>query len=254
MQPQEPTTPGIVPPNQPFQPYPIQPGVPPPTPGVIPSPPKKHHPWVLIISLTLVIILFFVAASIAIWAFMSRQDYKDNSDKKAAAAASIAVQQEDSSKEKEFLEREKQPYKTYSGPETYGSLSITYPKTWSAYVVQTDRSSIPIDGYLHPNFVPGSQSGTAFALRIQVTSQSYDTEMKQFEGKVKTGTLKVSPVVLKNVPNVTGSRVEGEINIGQKDVMVLLPLRDKTIKISTESQDYVKDFDGVILPNFKFVP
>jgi len=36
--------------------------------------------------------------------------------------------------------------------------------------------------------------------------------------------------------------------------MILLPLRDKTLKISTESQQFVGDFDNIILANLKFVP
>jgi hypothetical protein len=33
-----------------------------------------------------------------------------------------------------ILEREKYPYKTFSGPEDYGKLTFEYPKTWSVYI------------------------------------------------------------------------------------------------------------------------
>lgn len=242
--------------NQPFQPYPIQPGVVPPTPGVMPKIPRqrRHHPWGLIISLILTILLLMGAVGFGVWAFMSQQDYKNNSDQKSAAAVQIAVQQESTRKDKEFVELEKKPLKAYQGPEPYGSLIIKYPKTWGAYVIEANRSSKPVEAYFHPNYVPGIDSGTAFALRLQISNQAYAQEMKQFDAKVKAGKLKVSPYTPKNVPGLVGSRVEGEINTGQKDVMILLPLRDKTIKLSTEAEQFVGDFDKIILENFTFVP
>lgn len=215
---------------------------------------KRPRSLGMIIALAVVTLLFFGALGFGIWAYMSRADYKNNSDKKAAAAAEIAVQKESSRKDAEFVEKEKNPLQIYAGPAAFGTLDISYPKTWSAFVTESDKANIPIDGYFHPNFVPGVNSGTAFALRLQVTSQPYDQEMKQFDGKVKAGKVKISAFSAKNVAGVTGSRVEGEINTGQQGVMILLPLRDRTIKLSTESQQFVGDFNSIILENLKFVP
>ncbi|HUP26634.1 MAG TPA: hypothetical protein VM124_03260 [Candidatus Limnocylindrales bacterium] len=242
-------------PDQQYQQYQQYAQPPGPPPGMMAAnSAKRHHPWGLIISLILFVLLFLGASSFGVWAYMGRQQYKNETDKITAKAVEVAIQQEDSKKDNEFLEREKTPLKTYQGPAAYGSLDISYPKTWAGYVIQTDRASIPVDGYFHPNYVPGVQSGTAYALRIQVTSQSYEQEMRQFEGKVKAGKATVKAYAPKNVPGVAGSRVDGEINNGQKDSMVLLPLRDKTIKISTESQEFVGDFDKIVLENLKFVP
>lgn len=242
-------------PNQPYQQYAYPPGMPPQnTNNMQPQSAPKGHPWGLIIGLVIFVLLTLVAASFGIWAFAERQNYKDNSDKISAKAVAVEIQKEDTKKDNEFLEREKSPLKTYVGPDTYGSISLSYPKTWAAYVVQTDAGQIPIDGYLHPGFVPGVQSGTAFALRVQVVNRPYDLELKQFEGKVKSGKVTVAAYVPKNVSGVTGSRINGEINMGQKDAMVLLPVRDKTIEISTQSQQFLGDFENIILANLKFVP
>lgn len=239
-------------PNQQYQQYAQPPG---PPPGLMPAhSARRHHSWGLILALAVFVLLFLGAAGFGIWAFNSRGQYKNQSDKITEKAVAAAVQQEATKKDNEFTEKEKFPLKAYQGPDTYGSLDISYPKTWAAYVVQTDRAATPIDGYFHPNYVPGTNSGTAYALRVQVTSQAYEQEMKQFEGKVKAGKVVVSAYAPKNVQGVTGSRVQGEITPGQKDVMILLPLRDKTVKISTESQDFLKDFDDIILANLKFVP
>ncbi len=56
---------------------------------------------------------------------------------------------QEGSKDNEFIVREKQPLQTYTGPSAFGSISVKYPKTWSAYVDETN-SSTPVDGYFHP--------------------------------------------------------------------------------------------------------
>lgn len=259
MQPQQtngqvPSSPQLFPP---YQGPPVQPGVPMPgVPGqpvpVVPS--RRRHHWGFIITIIVLTLLLLSAIGFAIWAYAGMIDYKDNSDQKSAKAVAIAVQKEDSKKDKEFLEKEKQPLKTYLGPETYGGLSIQYPKTWSGFVTQTDKGSTPIDGYFYPNVVPGIQGGTNFALRAQVSSQSYDVEMKNMEARVKSGKVTAAPAVLPNVPGVNGTRFTGEVNQGQKSVLVVFPLRDKTIKIWTETPEFLNDFDTIILPNFKFTP
>ena len=215
---------------------------------------RKGHAWGLIIALVIFIILFSGAAGFAAWAYAGRQDYKNNVDQKVNAAVTIAKQQTATEKDKEFVEKEKNPFKEYKGPSNFASIDIMYPKTWSAFVTENDKSTIPVDGYFHPSWVPGTQSGTAFALRVQVTNQAYDQELRQFESKTKAGKVKVSPYKAPKVPDILGTRVEGEVNNGQQDVMILFPVRDKTLKISTESPQFVDDFDGIIMANLTFSP
>lgn len=240
-------------PNQQYQQYSQPPGMPPVAPLTANSG-KHHKPWGLIIALILFVLLFISALGFGFWAYSGRQQYKNEADKITAKAVAVAKLEEATKKDSEFTEKEKNPYKKYEGPDTYGGLDIVYPKTWSAYVVQADRTGTPVDGYFHPGHVPDIKSETAFALRVQVTSQSYEHEMKQFEGKVKSGKVKVTAYAPKNVAGVVGSRVEGEIRNGQKNTMVLIPIRDKTIKLSTESPQFAADFENIILANLKFTP
>ena len=207
----------------------------------------------LIVSVVLGVLLL-AALIFGIWAFNERGTYKNKTDQIVAKEVELAKQQTSDQKDKEFVEKEKNPLKEYKGPATYGSLSVQYPKTWSAYVDEAGRGNLPISGYFHPNFVPGLNSGTAFALRIEVVGSAYDTEVKAFEPKVKAGKVKVTPYTAIKVPGATGSKIEGEINQGQKGIMVLFPLRDKTIKISTQTEAFAKDFNDIILANLTFVP
>lgn len=215
---------------------------------------KKHTSLGLIITLVLFVLLFLGAAGFGLWAFSERGKFKNDADKIVAREVTLAEQKVSTAKDAEFTEKEKIPTKTYKGPATFGSIEVSYPKTWSAFITESGQGATPIDAYLHPDFVPGIQSGTSFALRVEVIQKSYDSEMKQFEGKVKSGKVTVTPFRAELVADVLGARVEGEINQGQKNIMVLFPIRDKTLKISTESETFYGDFNTIILKTLKFVP
>lgn len=207
----------------------------------------------------IVLLVIFVLTSIGLGIFVfmvsaERDDYKNNSDKKVAAAVEVARQQVSDEKEKEFLEREKNPYKEYKGPSAFGSVSIIYPRTWAAAIDETGKGTSPVDGLMHPNFVPSVNSGTAYALKIEVLERNYAEVLGQFESESKKGTVRVSPFKAAKVPEVLGARVDGEIGRGLDGSMVVFPLRDKTISVSTQSQQFIGDFNNIILPNLLFIP
>lgn len=215
---------------------------------------KTDEQGSLLVPFILALLLFFAAAGFGVWAYMSRQDYKNNTGQKVAAAVAVAKRETSSAKDNEFVAKEKLPLKTYNGPAAYGSLSLQYPKTWSAYVIEGMTSSQAVDGYFHPGFVPDITGTTAFALRIQVTADSYDQELAQYDVLTKNGQVKASPYQLPRVATVSGVRIDGAISNNKTGSIVLLPLRDKTLKIWTESNSFVDDFNNNILPNLTFSP
>jgi len=209
----------------------------------------------LIVPLVIVTVLFIAAALWAVSIYGKEQDYKNNSDKKVAAAVNVATKATATAKDNEFVEKEKQPLRTYQSPSTSGSVVIMYPKTWSAFVTENSaQGTAPIDGYFHPSFVPGLQSGTDFALHIQVLAQSYDTIMQQWSSKLRTGKVKITPFRAAKVPAVLGSRVDGEIDTNKQGSVVILPMRDKTLVLTTQSPAFENDFNNNILPNLNFTP
>lgn len=220
------------------------------------SPKTPHSGRVNLIVLVVFSILLLATIIFGIWAYSSMLDYKNNSDKKASQAVKVAEQKLSSQKDNEFAEKEKKPYKTYKGPETYGSITFEYPKTWSGYVNQiASGSSQAVDGYFYPDIVPGLATGSSYALRLQVVNQTYAVALSQFDAKVKTGKIAAKAFRAKNVPDTLGAQVDGEIfsNI-TKGSLVALPLRDKTILLWTESDRFSNDFSSIILPSLTFIP
>lgn len=213
----------------------------------------------VVISLIFAILFLIAAVVFGAWAFMSRQDYKDNVDAKISDAVVIAKQQESTAKDKQFVEKEKNPLRIYKSPDAFGGVTIAYPKTWSAYVAEVSSTSgnggTPVDGYFNPSFVPSvSDTNSIFALRLKVLGQPYATVLSQFTSLQKAGKLKISPYALPKVPSVIGVRVTGTLPGNKTGSMVILPLRSQTIELWSEGSQHQNDFDNIILPNASFLP
>jgi hypothetical protein len=203
-------------------------------------------------------ILLIISLVFGIWSFKQMQDYKDSSNNKVTAAVDEAKKSQ--AAQSQFSELLKSPYKSFHGSPTYGSVSFNYPKSWSAYV-DTENTSEPINGYFHPNEVPGTQSKTAYALRVELVNTDYAQLLQQYNSQITSSTLTAKayvPPKMKGVANVgAGTYFTGQINTQdstQQGYLVAIKVRDKTLQIYTESKDYAKDFNDVVLASLKYAP
>lgn len=212
---------------------------------------------ILLVPLILTSVLLVATMAFGFWAFSSRQDYKNNSDKKAAAAADESKKATQEADAARYFKEAKNPLKTYTGPAAFGSVTLQYPKTWSAYIAEarTTQSSMPVNGYYHPNIVPDTTNlENSFALRIQVVAQPYATVLAPFTSLAQEGKVAVQPFTLAKVPTVVGTRITGQIESNKQGSMVVFPLRNLTLKVWTQSADFLPDFNDIILPNLSFAP
>lgn len=209
---------------------------------------------VLLVPVILLSLFFIGSAVFAYWAFNSRQDYKNNVDEKIAAAQLVTKKETQNADAKTYAEQAKSPLTSYNGPSAYGTVVAKYPKTWSAYVV-TSTGDPALDAYFNPGYVPNTSDQTnTYALRVQVTTSTYDSVVQQFASQVKSGTVTLGAYSLPKVPGVVGSIVKGQLTTSKQGTMVILPLRNMTLKIWNESGGTAADFTNYVLPNFTFAP
>ncbi len=204
----------------------------------------------LVIPLVISVILILGLAGFGLWSYVSYVDQRDNVDETVAAAVVKAEAAKTVELEAEFEAREKIPNKTYQANNTVGSIFITYPKTWSGYIDEETTGSTPLDAYFHPDFVPDS-SNVAYALRVTVEERDYNREVEGYQKDVERGDLTVAPIT---ISGENGLRFDGEIDNDIFGAIVLLPLRDKTIKIWTESEVYLDDLTETVLENLTYEP
>lgn len=221
---------------------------------------KKHnqtgavHASVLVAALMSV--LFVFALTFAFIMLMAKQDLSTNMDKKVATQVAAETKVIEAQKEAELAEKEKSPTKVYNGPSTLASVTFNYPKTYSAYVSEstTSTSGTPVAGYFYPNIVPKDDKSVSYALRLEIVSTAYDALVKTFDASLKAGKVTVKAFRATAVPDTLGVRIDGEIATGKQGSLILLPARDKTIKLWTEGKDYIADFNTYVVPSLSFVP
>lgn len=208
---------------------------------------------VLIIPM-IVLVLFVIALSFSTgWFYLKYNDYYRNSQSKINEAVTQATQEQKILLEADFQEQFKKPYKNYTAPATASSISITFPKTWSAYVVEKQASSgASLDGYMHPNFIPDTKNkNNKFALRFTLETKTYASQVEDYQKIIEKGEAKSKSY---KINGVKGVWIEGLIETDTYDYMVMLPVRDKTLKIWTEGNTQLKDFTDIILSNLSFSP
>ena len=212
--------------------------------------------------LTIVILVILLIAAIGFggWAFSKMQDYKNNSDKKAAIAVAEAKKVQAAQLQAQFDEQSKLPTKTYKGSPTYGSITFNYPRTWSAYV-DTSSSSEPINGYFHPDVVPGLGDKPAYALRVELVNTDYSQVLQSMANSISQGDVTAKayvPPKMQGTANVAaGTYLSGHINSQdqtQLGNMLVIKVRDKTLQIYSESASFDSDFNNTVLASLTFVP
>lgn len=210
-------------------------------------------------SIVLIFLVLLLVAALIFggWAYAKMLDYKNNTDKKIDKAVAAKSQQLQAQAQNAFDAVNTYEYK---GLSTYGSVSFRYPKTWSAYIDTTNQSE-PINGYFMPGIVPGINSKTAYALRVELVQTDYSQLMQQFQSYIQQGMMTAKayvPPKLNGAANVQpGTLLSGQVNLAdasQKGTMLVIKVRDKTLEISTQSTDYLNDFNGIILPSLTFNP
>jgi len=215
---------------------------------------KLNQDGSLVVPLAVTVVVLFVTIAFGAWAFMGRQDYKNNVDDKVAAAVAVAKVEEGKKKDAEFAESSKSPYKTFiSGSSATGNLSFQYPKTWSAYATTSTDNDTIFDSYFYPDVIPGLEK-TSFPLRVAVINGEYKDTLAKYAEDIKSGDTSSVAYRPDKVQSALGVILTGKIDQDKSGVAVLLPLRDKTIKIWTENDSYANDFKTVILPSVNFAP
>jgi hypothetical protein len=200
-------------------------------------------------------VAFIAALAFGVWAFIGMQENKSDLEDKISAASSVAVKKAEEQKEIEFTEREKSPFKNYVGSQVIGSLTFSYPKSWSVYKEEGGERGTVFDFFAHPEAIPSIQDDASIvAFRVQLSSDAYASVAGGYTQQTEDNAVTIVAYKPSNVAGAeTGIKVTGEIFSGKKGTLIILPLRDKTLQFWTESDQYLNDFDK-ILSSINFVP
>ncbi|MDO4781200.1 MAG: hypothetical protein Q4A34_02320 [Candidatus Saccharibacteria bacterium] len=195
-------------------------------------------------------VLFIIAAALAIWMYMAFSEAKANVDTKVQLAKAEAKREQAEADQKEFDERYKNPRIEFVGPSEYGRVSFMYPKIWSVYVDKDGTDRGDYRAYLHPSTVPPvGNRASRFALRLEILNKDFDKVLKGYESLLKKGDVTSSSVEFNGNAS---TRLDGAFSKELRGSVVLMKVRDKTIRFSTDADTFKPDFKTV-LDTVKFV-
>ena len=198
---------------------------------------------VVIVILSLLSLAFI---GLFIWMFLQYNDASTDLENKISVAVSEARDEQNMKNEAEFLEREKEPYKNFSGPIDYGELSFKYPKTWSIYIEKDAVNGGDFKAYFNPIQVDPVSKDTINALRVTIRTDDFETVVKEYEKAMnkKDSNLKVGTIT---VNGVVGNIYTGTIpNTDLSGYIVVFKIRDKAVIMQTDSVLFKADFDKLI--------
>lgn len=143
-----------------------------------------------------------------------------------------------------FDEERQSPYRRYEAPDIYGDITVRFPKNWNLYVQDDSEKATEIDLYMNPDFIR-IQAGvdTVYAFRMQLNDELFDEQNQNFAEAARDGDLKASSIT---VSGLEGVLYDGEIAKGHEGLLAVLPYRDKTLVLWTESRQYADEFTQIL--------
>lgn len=199
----------------------------------------KRHSWVETVALVFACLIAITFAGLFIWKYMEWDSVKTDVDGQIDAAVAIAVSENTTKLENEFTEREKYPYKTFSGPADYGSLSFEYPKTWNVYIAKDAATGGDFEAYFNPGEVQPVSTTTINALRVTIQNQSFDSVVRSYDNAIKNGTLSIST---RNIGSAVANIYTGQITRDMRGVIAIFKIRDKTVTLRTDAELFADEF------------
>ena len=201
------------------------------------------------VGLIVVSLLAVLFIGLFIWMWVKWNDAITNVKGKVDVAVAEAKNELQTKLESEFEEKEKYPYKVFTGPTDLGELSFEYPKTWSLYVQSNASRGGDYAAYLNPGQVNVVQDDTVMALRVSIKGTLFDQAISDFAEKVRSGDMTLSTTVVNgNNVNVYTGKMDNEY----QGIVCVFKLRDKTVMLQTDSTSVFSDDFYRILKTVKF--
>jgi hypothetical protein len=140
------------------------------------------------------------------------------------------------------------PFRSYKAGKDFGNFEIKFPKNWNATVTENVAATNQVNLVLHPEIVKAlgdpSQPGNNYAFRALLIKQGSDSLQKTLDDRVKAKKMTSKSVT---VSGIAAKWYEGAWDDRHTGVMVLVPVRDKTIELITDySKDYINEFNTIL--------
>ncbi len=213
---------------------------------VAPVEKKDYSTLIFVIVIVFLAILMVTFFGLFIWKLMDYNEISTDVNGQIAVAVAKAKDEQATVDEQEFLEREKYPYQSFSGPSDYGQLSFQYPKTWSVYIAKDAANGGDFEAYFNPVQVNPVARDQINSLRVIIQDKSFETVTSSYERYLnqKDSKLKMESVTFNGI---TANKYTGTIpNTDLSGYFVIFKIRDKAAILQTDSVFFAEDFNKLL--------
>ena len=213
------------------------------------APPKKKDVAGLVKTIVIIALSLLAVTFIGLFIWMKNEYETENSrdlDGEIELAVAASKDELTTKMENEFVEREKYPYKSFSGPIDYGELSFEYPKTWSVYVAEDAVNGGTFSAYFNPGEIEPISNLNIDALRVQIVDRPYDDVVQEYTGPLQDVNRPLT------VESITVNGTSANLYTGAipgtefKGFILVLKIRDKTAILRTDSVLFEAEFRKLI--------
>lgn len=196
------------------------------------------------IGLIVVSLLAVLFIGLFIWMTLKWNESNTNVQGKIDVAVAEARNSLQTKLEKDFEEKEKYPFLTFSGPTDLGALNFEYPKTWNLYIPDDANRGGDYHAYLNPGQVNVVADNTVMALRVTIKNEQIDRVLQDFTDKVQSQEMTVSSTVVNGVNvNVYTGKLDSDL----MGIVCIFKIRDKTALLQTDSSNVFRaDFERIL--------
>ena len=207
---------------------------------------KKDTTLIETIILIVVCVIAAIAIVFAVIFFMQYNELNTNAESAKNVAVADAIEKTKEEDNAKFIEERKLPYKKFTGPSDYGSISFEYPNTWSVYIANDGTNNSDFVSYFRPSQVdPIEKEESRFALRFKILNQQITSVQSEYDSKLEEGEVTASAFNADN-NKLTGTKYVGKISEKIDGIVVLIKVNDKTVVLQTDAQVYAQDFETLL--------
>lgn len=212
------------------------------------TPSQRGEVNLLVVATAVLGVFVLIFAGLFINSYMKAQSVTKNLNTqkavayKAGQSAGAETQKiSDTAEAKAIAEN---PYRSYVAPSAFGEFTIKFPKIWSSSVAENLSSTNQVDLIATPEFIKLLQDKSVnYALRVSLINTTYATVRNGYDQQVKNKKAKASAI---KVSGIDGTRYEGQYSQNKNGIVVLVPVRDKTIVFTTENIKYQSEFEQTL--------
>jgi len=198
---------------------------------------------VIIVIVSLVAVTFI---GLFVWIMLQYNEVSSDVEGQIATAVAAAKAEQALKDEEEFAEREKDPYRTFSGPADYGQLTFEYPKTWSVYIASDASKGGDFTAYFNPIEVNTVSNTTINALRLSILDKDFESVVAGYQKEMDKKGSNLSMTTI-TVGGTTANRYSGTIpGTDLNGYIVVFKIRDKSAVLRTDSLLFEADFDRLL--------